>query len=190
MPLPQPVAREEMHCRTIEMRGYRREDGLFDIEGSIKDVKPTPYQPSGGRYVEPGTHLHEMWVRLTIDDNLVVQEVHGSTDFAPFPECPGAAPGLAVLKGANMGKGWRKALSERLSGVLGCTHVRELLNTMGSTAHQSMGDVRRAKAPAVVGFTTRPPIIDSCYAYSTERDLVVRRWPNLFPPKAADRKSG
>ena len=92
------------------MRGYRREDGLFDIEGCIKDVKPTSYQPSGGRYVEPGTHLHEMWVRLTIDDNLVVQEVHGSTDFAPFPECPGAAPGLAVLKGANMGKGWRKAL--------------------------------------------------------------------------------
>ena len=55
------------------MRGYRRKDGLFDIEGCIRDVKATPYQPSGGRYVEPGTQLHDMWVRLTIDANLVVQ---------------------------------------------------------------------------------------------------------------------
>lgn len=190
MPLSQPVAREEMHCRTIEMRGYRRADGLFDIEGCIKDVKTTPHHPSGGRYVEPGTHLHEMWVRLTIDDNLVVRDVHGCTDFAPFQECPGAAPGLAALKGANMGKGWRKAISERLDGALGCTHVRELLNTLGSTAHQSMGDVRRAKAPAVVSLTTRPPIVDTCYAYSSERDLVSRRWPGLFPPKTAGKEGG
>lgn len=182
MPLSQPVARAEMHCRTIEMRGYRREDGLFDMEGRITDVKNEFFQSSGGRPVPPHTPLHDMWVRLTIDENLEVVGVEGSTDFSPFPECPGAAPGLQALKGANMGKGWRKAISERLGGVLGCTHVRELLNTLGSHAHQTMGPVRRAKAAPV---TVRPPIVDSCYAYSTERDLVSRRWPDLFPPRKA-----
>jgi hypothetical protein len=170
------------------MRGYRRTDGLFDIEGCIKDVKTEPFQSTGGRSVPPHTPIHEMWVRLTIDEDLVVREVQGITDFSPFPECPGAAPGLAALKGASMGKGWRKAIADRLGGVLGCTHVRELLNTMGSAAHQSMGPVRRAKNTAPVSFTNRPPIIDSCHAYSTERDLVSRRWPQLFPPKATARE--
>ena len=32
MPLPLSVSREEVHCRRIEMRGYRRADGMYDIE--------------------------------------------------------------------------------------------------------------------------------------------------------------
>ena len=180
MPLSKPAPREEMHNRTIEMRGYRREDGLYDIEGRITDIKTEFYQVSGGRPVPPNTLLHDMWVRLTIDEKLEVRMVESTTDFSPFPECPGAAAGLQALKGANMGKGWRKAISERLEGALGCTHVRELLNTMGSTAHQSMGRIRRAKQGMP---TVAPPIVNTCYAYATERDVVSRRWPHLFPSK-------
>ena len=112
MPLPKPVAREELHNRTIEMKGYRREDGLFDMEGRITDIKAHPFQPSGGRYVEPGTTLHDMWVRLVIDEDLVVREVHAVTDAHPFPECPGAAPGLSVLKGVLLSRGWLRDQGE------------------------------------------------------------------------------
>jgi hypothetical protein len=176
-----------MHCRTIEMRGYSREDGLYDIEGRITDVKQEPFQTRGGRLVEPNTPVHDMKVRLTIGADMVIREVQAVTDLSPFHECPGAAPGVAALTGASMGKGWRAAISERLGGTLGCTHVRELLNAMGSAAAQSMGAVRRAAAPAPVVMTKRPPIVDTCYAYSSERDLVSRRWPELFPPKASAR---
>jgi len=32
MPLSQPAEREELHTRSIVIRGYRRRDGLYDIE--------------------------------------------------------------------------------------------------------------------------------------------------------------
>ncbi len=40
MPLPAASAnRTPLHTRVVECRGFARDDGLFDIEGSITDVK-------------------------------------------------------------------------------------------------------------------------------------------------------
>jgi hypothetical protein len=40
MPLSPPVSREELHTRAITLHGYRRDDGLFDIEAHLIDTKP------------------------------------------------------------------------------------------------------------------------------------------------------
>ena len=40
VPLSQPVERELTHTRVVTCRGYRRADGLIDIEGRIVDTKP------------------------------------------------------------------------------------------------------------------------------------------------------
>ena len=37
--LPDPAPREPVHARDIRLRGYRRDDGLLDIEGVIRDEK-------------------------------------------------------------------------------------------------------------------------------------------------------
>ena len=42
MPLSAPAARERLHTRQIECHGYRRADGLFDIEGHSTDTKTSP----------------------------------------------------------------------------------------------------------------------------------------------------
>ena len=39
MPLSQAAPRQHIHTREIVCRGYLRDDGLWDIEGSICDVK-------------------------------------------------------------------------------------------------------------------------------------------------------
>ena len=40
MPLPiQDVERELTHTRRVRFEGYRRADGLWDIEGHLTDVK-------------------------------------------------------------------------------------------------------------------------------------------------------
>ncbi|MGO3746690.1 MAG: DUF2889 domain-containing protein, partial [Alcaligenes aquatilis] len=40
MPLPPPsIAREPMHTRTITVQSFAREDGLWDLEASLLDVK-------------------------------------------------------------------------------------------------------------------------------------------------------
>ena len=39
MPLSAPSARKKLHTRNIELNGYLREDGLFDIEAHMTDIK-------------------------------------------------------------------------------------------------------------------------------------------------------
>jgi len=39
MPLSQPAERERLHTRSIEINGYRRVDGLYDIEAHLTDCK-------------------------------------------------------------------------------------------------------------------------------------------------------
>ncbi|MEY3991305.1 MAG: hypothetical protein RIS04_68, partial [Pseudomonadota bacterium] len=40
MSLPAPAPRRLSHTRTVVFRGYDREDGLWDIEATLTDVKP------------------------------------------------------------------------------------------------------------------------------------------------------
>ena len=39
MPLSMPKARRLLHTRSIDLRGYYRDDGLWDIEAHFADVK-------------------------------------------------------------------------------------------------------------------------------------------------------
>ena len=39
MPLPPSVPRDELHLRSIQLRGFRRSDGLYDIEARMVDTK-------------------------------------------------------------------------------------------------------------------------------------------------------
>lgn len=39
MPLPPSVPRDELQLRRIELRGFRRGDGLYDIEARMVDTK-------------------------------------------------------------------------------------------------------------------------------------------------------
>ncbi len=45
------VTREELHVRQIEFRGFRRSDGLFEIESQLADRKTHDFTPPavGGR---------------------------------------------------------------------------------------------------------------------------------------------
>lgn len=64
MPLSSPAPREHRHTRLLDMRGYRREDGLWDIEGHMTDTKTYQFENEHRGSVMPGTALHDMWIRL------------------------------------------------------------------------------------------------------------------------------
>ena len=82
MPLPPPdTAREPLHTRQVTCTGYRRADGLWDIEGHITDRKSYDFQRDG-RTVPSGDPIHEMWIRLTLDNRLTVKAVAAVTDAA------------------------------------------------------------------------------------------------------------
>jgi hypothetical protein len=49
MPLPPPTAqRTRMHVRSVQLDGYKRGDGCWDIEARLTDVKDHDYPLSSG----------------------------------------------------------------------------------------------------------------------------------------------
>ncbi|MEO7243505.1 MAG: DUF2889 domain-containing protein [Variovorax sp.] len=178
MPLPPTVDREELHLRRIEMRGYRRTDGLYDIEARLTDTK-THALPRDEGMVEPGEALHDMWLRLVVDKDLLVHDALAVTDASPHRICPEATAGLARIKGLRIGSGWTRAIKERFAGSQGCTHLTELLGPLATTAFQTLTALRLAR-PDTLDDDGRPNKIDSCYAYGSERAVVLHKWPAFY----------
>ena len=85
MPLSTPVPRQLLHQRVVQCWGYRREDGLWDIEGQMVDAKtyPLPNEDRGGA-IQAGEPLHDMRIRRTVDDQFFIHGVEARTDAAPF----------------------------------------------------------------------------------------------------------
>jgi hypothetical protein len=88
MSLSSPVERAPIHHRRIDCFGYRRADGLWDIEGHLTDVKTYPFANRHRGEIQPGEPLHDMWLRITLDDHLTVIEAEAVTAAGPFAICP------------------------------------------------------------------------------------------------------
>lgn len=172
-----PITREEMHTRRIEMQGFRRSDGLFEVEGRVVDTKPYDFNPFSGGYAVPaGNPLHDIMLTLVFDIDMVVRDVRTATVKAPYDICPAAGQAMRALIGLRIGPGWNSEARKRLAASERCTHMAELLAPMATTALQAMS-ILRADQPELVDAAGRPYKIDSCYAYSARRELVERRWP-------------
>ncbi|MFO1415269.1 MAG: DUF2889 domain-containing protein [Burkholderiales bacterium] len=179
MPLPESTGRTEMHLRRIEMRGYRRDDGLYEIEGRITDTKSYPHTIEERGEVQAGERIHDMWVRLVVDEQLVVHDVVAATDAMPYGECAGGPATMKAIVGAQIRAGWSMVVKERLGGAKGCTHLMELLIPMATTAYQTIAPLRLSRPP-ILDRQGVPLKIDSCYAYARNRSIVRRRWPKFY----------
>jgi hypothetical protein len=180
MPLSQPVARKSMHTRRVECRGYLRDDGLWDIEGHLTDTKPfdMPNENRGGQ-IPAGEPLHEMWIRLTVDTDLVVHDVEARTDHGPYSICGNIVDGFKVLKGLQIKPGWTMKTRALLGGTKGCTHLVELLGPVATTAYQTVYPAR-ARRDQGKPVTKPPAMVDSCHAYASNGPIVKRRWPQFY----------
>jgi hypothetical protein len=178
-----------LHRRSVDLQGFRRRDGLYEVEARMTDTTVPP-PPEGGGGVPGGGSIgaaagarvkHDMWIRIVFDRELLVRDVVASTDAAPHAVCAEAAPSLASLVGLTMGAGWTRTVRERLGGARGCTHLTELLGPVATTAFQTLAPVRMA-APVRIDAAGRPTKIDSCHAYSRRGELVRSRWPDFHEP--------
>jgi hypothetical protein len=185
LPIADGLTREELHFRRIDMRGFRRSDGLYEVEGRVVDRKPhdsTP--PSGGRFVPAHEPIHDMGVRLVFDEDLTIHGVQTLTLASPYAPCPEGGRALQSLKGVRMASGWSREVRSRLGGARSCTHLMELLIPLATTAIQSLTVPRRGR-PDTLDASGRPIKIDSCYAYAAERELVLTRWPQFHRPTSS-----
>lgn len=191
MPLSEPAGRDHIHTRAIECRGYRRHDGLWDIEGHLTDVKAYEFSNAFRGTVKPGDALHEMWLRLTVTDDLMIVAAEAATDNAPYAICPAITESFGKLAGLRIGPGLRARVKERLGGVRGCTHLVELVWPLATTAFQTIvpivwrekGSDGRSPDP-----NKAPPLINTCHAFASDGEIVRATWPEFSTAPRARRR--
>jgi hypothetical protein len=175
MPLPLPaVPRQPLHHRNISMRGYKRDDGLFDIEGHLHDTKDVDFKvASGMRYA--GDSIHSMWLRITIDATLTIVDAEASCDAMPYPgHCDRITPDYKQLVGLAIRPGFTNQVVARLGGIRGCTHITELVSSLATTAFQTIAG-QGLQAP-----DTKPFQLDRCHALRTDGTAVARFYPRWY----------
>jgi hypothetical protein len=177
MPLPPAKARKIMHTRVIDCRGYEREDGLWDIEGHLTDTKPYTWKKRIGRDLPAGEPAHDMWMRITIDADMLIHEAVAVTDAGPFAPCGDITPKFAALVGKRIGRGWTKELRAIVGGVNGCTHQWELLGRLATVAFQTINRFR-PRSPRQPGQI--PFHFNTCHIYAPDSEETLRRWPDLY----------
>lgn len=175
MPLSPPAPRDHIHNRDITLKGYKRADGMWDIEAHLTDTKTYGFPNRERGSIEAGEPIHDMWLRLTLDDNMLIHEVEAATDYSPFGICPKITPDFKKLAGLTIGPGWTREARKRVGGVHGCTHLFELLGPMATVAYQT-----RVRKTNQIDSGKKPGHLDSCHALATDGQVVKDNYPEFY----------
>jgi Protein of unknown function (DUF2889) len=185
MPLPNAVAgRRHLHTRTIQIDGYEREDGLFEIEGHLTDVKH--FDVIAAHFSrKAGDPVHDMKLRLTLDGEMNIVDAFAVTDGMPYiDECSKITPDYREkLKGQKIAAGFRVFLAGLFGKLKGCAHMTELLGSMAPAAIQAMYGQGRAK---VIDPDKKPFQLDGCHALDTRGPVVAKFYPRWYQPESAN----
>lgn len=188
MPLSPPALRAPRHHRRVHYYGYERDDGLWDIEGELHDSKmqDTPSFRNQGIHLA-GEPIHHMWLRVTVNRQLVVHAIEAAMDTVPLHDCPLARAALQQMVGCTMARGWRQSIQKHLGGVASCTHLRELLFNLATAAFQTLP---AAFAPADAD--EPPRHLNQCTGWDLHGKGVQEYYPKFYRgrPSAADTAPG
>jgi hypothetical protein len=184
MPLPEAVPRQHLHTRSVAYRGYLRDDGLWDIEGEMSDTKTYAFDMNERGHMAPGTPVHGMTVRVTVDDAMKIHAIAASMDFTPYGECTRGEDPMQRMVGVTMGPGWRQAIERELGGIKGCTHLRELLFNLATAAYQAVfpyRDRQRELQGVKAAQLTQPPYhLGRCIAWDFDGPVVAKIYPQFI----------
>ena len=178
MPLsPSNSPRILKHTRAITVSAYAREDGLWDLDAHITDIKTRDVQLASGVRAA-GSPMHDLLLRVTINTELTVVDAFAVSDAVPYPgHCDTIGPDYKKLVGLNLMRGFRLGLKERLTGIDGCTHITELAQILPTAAIQAFaGDVLDTHDGASSAEQTVKPFqLDRCHALRSDQQEEYRQ---------------
>lgn len=180
MPLSQPSSRRALkHTRAIQIEAFARDDGLWDIDAHITDIKTRDTMLASG--VRPaGQPVHDLWLRITVDTNLNIVDAEAVSDAVPYPNyCDTIGPDYQKLIGLNLLKGFRDGVKQRLSGTNGCTHITELAAVLPTATIQAFaGEVLDTRDGASTDEQSHKPFqLDRCHALRSNGEAVAKFYP-------------
>jgi hypothetical protein len=184
-------ARRLMHRRSVECTGFLRDDGLWEVEARLVDTKPFVQRDQFRGDIPPGEPVHDIRLRLAVDDQLTIREAETTMQATPFPTCIEVEGILQRLVGEQIGKGWGELVRRKIGRLETCTHLSELLGPAVTTLFQTMSygktpdggdsmDTHREQ-------TERPFFLNGCHSWRTDGPIVAKIFPQFATkPPAAD----
>ena len=191
MALPTAASdRQLKHRRSIAVQIYARGDGLWEVDAHITDVRPRETRMATG-VLPAGEPIHDMLLRLVVDERFNVVEAGAQTSAMPYPgECNSYGDIYGRLVGLNLMKGFRHAVRERLGGVQGCTHITELTQVLPTAVVQAFaGEVLDTRGEGAD--SAQPFQIDRCHALRADGLAVKTYYPRWYraPQNSASARS-
>jgi hypothetical protein len=176
--LPEPVGRQAVQTRSLVFRSFRRDDGLIDIDGRFADTRPFAYDNDFRGACAAGSALHHMQLRVTLDSKRHIVALQSAMPSTPYTTCDSVQANFQRVVGLNMGRGFRKALRERLGGTEGCTHIVALLDAMAAAAVQAFASnnyrPRGPDEPAPVRVWRVDELVDTCWSYKADGPVMAQ----------------
>jgi hypothetical protein len=182
--------RRLMHRRSIECTGYLRNDGLWEVEARLVDTKPFAQRDHFRGELQPGDPVHDIGVRLAVDDALTIREAETTMRATPFPTCVDVEPILQRLVGERIGPGWRDLVRRKIGRLETCTHLSELLGPAVTTLYQTMSYGKtpdgRSSLEDQRGVREPPFFLSGCHSWRTDGPVVAELFPQFATPSPAD----
>jgi hypothetical protein len=174
---PAAPERQLKHRRSINVQIYARGNGLWEVDAEIVDVKTRDAQLAGGLR-RAGEPIHDMLLRIVVNEKLDIVEAGSETRWMPYPgHCDDHGDAYANLVGLNLLKGFRQAVKQRLGGVAGCTHLTELTQVLPTAVIQAFaGEVLDTHEDSA----SRPFQIDRCHALRSDGAAVKIFYPRWY----------
>ena len=186
------VEKELVHTRQIVCRGYRRKDGLWQIEAEVSDEKGQAVPFLSRPTINPGELIHHLALTVVIDDDYQIRDARAQTLTAPWKACGGVDDDYRKLVGMHIGPGFSRAVREALGGPLGCTHLTDLLVQVGNTYMQSSWPDRVARQRLSGADPRQWPdqrtlsFVGECHAWRQDGEVIAAEYPNLLDPGEGD----
>lgn len=180
-----PVARTPMHERKLQINSFVREDGLWDLEASLLDVKAYDFVKLSGKTHVAGTPVHDMLICVTVTEEGEIVEAKVKYGAAPYNDtCFAIESAYNALVGMHLLRGFRNAVRERFARVEGCTHMSELAVLLPTVFVQSLANRRNQKRTETQG--KRPFQLEGCHALRLDSPAVKEFFPQWYQAKSAN----
>lgn len=185
MALPPPtVQRSLKHTRTICIDAYARDDGLWDIDARINDIKTRDFALASGVRAS-GAPIYDLSLRLTVDQAMTIYQVEAVSDAVPYQNyCNLIGPDYKKLVGLNLMRQFRSNVKARLGGTLGCTHLTELAQILPTAVLQAFaGEVLDTRDGGTSGSASKddssemPFQLNRCHALRQDAPAVLKFYP-------------
>ena len=182
MTLPQAAAQRQLkHRRQLDVQVFSRGDGLWEVDATLVDVKTHDTQMANGPRAA-GTPIHEMLLRLVVNQKLDIVEAGSETRWMPYTGiCNEHGDVYGRLVGLNLLQNFRTALRQRVGGALGCTHISELAQVLPTAVIQAFADEVIDTRGADEG-ARQPFQIDRCHALRSDGEAVRLHYPRWYRP--------